>query len=272
MPRVLTTEMVDAYRRDGCVFPIPIVSGEEAAELRRHLEAFEARIGMEAQKKLKIKAHLPFPWLSNLIRHPRLLDAVEDIIGPNILCWGSSFFSKNAHDPRFVSWHQDTTYYGLEPPETLTAWLAFTESNVVSGCMRFIPGTHTAGRLSHEEHKSADNLLSRGQTLKEVDEARAVNILLKPGEISFHSEMVVHGSSANNSDDRRIGFSIHYIAPQVRQTQFENATASLVRGVDTHGHWLPEPIPQEEWDPVCVAAMDQAWEQYLAAMQNMPAA
>lgn len=103
MPRVLTQEQVDAYRRDGFLFPVRVVDRGSAGELRRKLEEVERTIGGEIQQRYRIKAHLPFPWLNDLIRHPRMLDAVEDVIGPNILCWGSSFFTKNARDPRFVS-------------------------------------------------------------------------------------------------------------------------------------------------------------------------
>jgi Phytanoyl-CoA dioxygenase (PhyH) len=124
--------------------------------------------------RFRIKAHLPFPFLCDLVSHPRLLDAVEDLIGPNILCWGSSFFQKEPGDKSFVSWHQDSTYYGLEPPITLTAWIAITEASIASGCMRFLPGSQGKGVYSHDELVEKDNLLSRGQTVKAVDESRAV--------------------------------------------------------------------------------------------------
>jgi non-heme Fe2+,alpha-ketoglutarate-dependent halogenase len=268
MPKHLTEAQVQAYHRDGCVFPFSLLTREEAAKIRQQFEQIEAIIGGEAQQRFRIKAHLPFPWLNDLIRHPRLLDAIEDIIGPDILCWGSSFFTKNGHDPRFVSWHQDSTYYGLKPPETLTAWVAFTDSKVDSGCMRFIPGTHRAGRLKHQETFDKDNLLSRGQTIPEVDEASAVDIVLNAGEFSLHSEFVVHGSNPNNSGDRRIGFSIHYVAPRVRQALFEGGTAAVVRGKDTHGYWKPDPMARSDFDPDCLAALDHAYSQYKSVKQH----
>lgn len=268
MPKHLTEEQILAYHRDGCVFPVPLLTPREAASIRRKFEALEAAIGGEAQERFKIKAHLPFPWLHDLIRNPRLLDAIEDIIGPNILCWGSSFFTKNAHDPRFVSWHQDSTYYGLKPQETLTAWVAFSDSKIESGCMRFIPGTHKSGQLRHEETYEKNNLLSRGQTIGDVDEAAAADVILNAGEFSLHSEFVIHGSNCNNSDDRRIGFSIHYIAPYVRQTLFEDATAAVVRGRDTHGYWKPDPLPKSDFDPQCLEALDHGWNQYKSVQQH----
>lgn len=262
MPKLLTSKQVEAYHQDGFVFPMRVFTAAEADTFRRRLEDLEARLGGEMQARFRIKAHLPFPSLNDLVRHPRLLDAVEDVLGPNLLCWGSSFFTKDAHDPRFVSWHQDCTYYGLAPQDTLTVWVAFTKSNVQSGCMRVIPGSHHLGPLVHRETYAEDNLLSRGQTIEELDESNAVDVELEPGEVSFHSETVVHGSNPNRSDERRIGFSIHYIAPHVRQTRIAGATAACVRGRDTHGYWTPEIPAREDFDPACLAALEREDQQY----------
>ena len=268
MPKCLMEDQIEGYHHDGCVFPIFLLTRTEAAKLRQKFEGLEATIGGEVQQRFRIKAHLPFPWLNDLIRHPTLLDAVEDIIGPNILCWGSSFFTKNAHDPRFVSWHQDSTYYNLKPAETLTAWVAFTDSTIESGCMRFIRGSDRSGQIRHEETFDKKNLLSRGQTITGVDETKAVDVVLKAGEFSFHSESVIHGSSPNNSGDRRLGYSIHYIAPHVRQTVFDDASAALVRGKDTYGNWKDDLVPKTDFDPDCLAALDHFHRQYKSVKQH----
>lgn len=268
MPRVLTDGQVAAYRRDGFVGPVDLLTTAEAAGLRRKIEAVEARMGGQIQKRCKIKAHLPFPFLCEVIAHPRLLDAVEDIIGPDILCWGSSFFQKEAHDPGFVSWHQDSAYYGIEPPDTLTAWLAISDSTLVSGCMKFIPGTHDKGIYGHAELKSAENLLSRGQTILGVEEDRAVPMVLRAGQFSFHKEDCVHGSAPNRSDDRRIGLSIHYVAPTVRETAFPGASALVLRGRDSEGHWGSDRLPRRDWDPDCLAELDRTWKLYQTAPES----
>ena len=262
MPKLLSPDRIEAYARDGCIFPIRVMSGDEARGLRRRFDALEAEIDHEAQSRFKIKAHLPFPWLNRLVRHPVILDAVEDLIGPDILCWGSSFFAKRARDPRFVSWHQDSVYYGLRPADTATVWFAFTDSTIRAGCMRFIPGSHRDGPIDHDETFDANNLLMRGQTIRGVDESKAIDIELAAGEISIHHESVVHGSNPNESGDARIGLSIHYVAPHVRQTAFAGATAQLVRGRDADGHWLPDPEPRRHLDPDCLAALDAAYRQY----------
>ena len=262
MPKIFTEEQISAWRRDGCVFPVTAVPPDEAQLNYERYSALEKDIGEEPQNRFKIKAHLPFPWMWDIIRNKNILDAVEDVIGPDILCWGSSFFTKNAHDRRFVSWHQDSTYYGLSERATVSVWYCFSPSNVKSGCMRFIPGTHAKGLLEHDETRAKDNLLMRGQTIHGIDEDMAVDVILKPGEFSLHHESVVHGSRANHSDTPRVGISIHYIAPHVHQVLLKNATAALVRGADVHGHWGKDLEPLEDFDPACLKALDQTYNEY----------
>jgi non-haem Fe2+, alpha-ketoglutarate-dependent halogenase len=169
MSKKLSAEQVAFYNANGFLGPIDLLTMDEAAELRRHIEQIEAKLGLKMMSRFRIKAHLPFPFLCDLVSHPKLLDAVEDLIGPDILCWGSSFFQKEPGDKTFVSWHQDSTYYGLEPPNTLTAWVAITEASIASGCMRFLPGSQGKGLYSHDELVEKDNLLSRGQTVKGIE-------------------------------------------------------------------------------------------------------
>ncbi len=268
MPKHLTQEQLDAFRRDGAVSPIPLLSRDEAARYRRKFDELEHEIGAEAQSRFRIKAHLPFPRLTELIQHPGLLDAIEDLIGPDILCWGSSFFTKKARDPRFISWHQDSTYYGLEPPESVTAWIAFSDSTEASGCMRFIPGSHHGPHiLRHVETHAEDNMLSRGQTIEDVDAEAARPLPALAGEFSIHHNKTIHSSEPNMSDDTRIGFAVHFATPEIRQTQFDGATATLVRGEDKSGNWGRDPVAERDFDPACLAALDDAWNRYRTAMK-----
>lgn len=253
MPKVLTDADVAQYHRDGFYFPIRILSEADAALCERKLRALEAREGGTISRKTNMKPHLLVPWLEDLVRHPKVLDAVEDIIGPNILAWGSGFFTKGAHDPSFVSWHQDSTYWGLSKPEIVTAWIAFTPSTVQSGCMKVMPGTH-GDQLEHKDTFDERNLLSRGQEIQvEVDESKAVDIVLQPGEISLHHVRLIHGSSPNQADHRRIGYAIRYIPTHVRQLTPVRDSAMLVRGVDTFGYFDRDPSPKSEFDPAAVA-------------------
>jgi ectoine hydroxylase-related dioxygenase (phytanoyl-CoA dioxygenase family) len=177
---------------------------------------------------------------------------VEDLIGPDILCWSSSIFIKNARDPGFVSWHQDSTYWGLDRPDVVTAWVALTASNRANGAMEFIPGTHTSDQIPHRDTFAENNLLTRGQEVAvDVDPSQAVTIELEPGEISLHHVRLVHGSPANPSNDRRIGFAIRYIPTSVAQVAGRDS-ASLVRGVDRFHHFDLEPRPSAEMEPAMV--------------------
>ena len=214
----------------------------------------EGEIGEELQERFRVKAQLPFPWLCDLVRHPRLLDALEDLIGPNILCWGASFFAKQAHDRRYVSWHTDSFYYGYEPKENVSAWFSFNDSTPESGCVRYIPGSHKIPAI-HDFKPGPENLIFAGQTVRDVDESKAVDAVLRAGQAAFHHESVVHGSRPNRSNHPRVGFSIHYCAPHVRETRFDGAAAMLLRGEDTHGNWAPDPQPKQDFDSDCIQAM-----------------
>ncbi len=185
MPNILSQQQIDSYNQDGFTGPFDLLTPDEARTLRDKVEEVEGVMGDQIQKRCKIKAHLPFPFLCDVISHLRLLDMVEDIIGPNILCWGSSFFQKEANDPGFVSWHQDLTYYGLEPPDTLTAWIAISEASLEAGCMKFIPGSHNQGIYEHEEFKGGDNLLSRGQTILGIEEEKRSPFRSRPASFPF---------------------------------------------------------------------------------------
>jgi hypothetical protein len=253
MPKILTQQQIDQFWRDGCVFPVRVMPEADALEIRRRLEEFEKKTGGPLRGDLRHKSHLLFSWLGDLVRNDRIVDAIEDLYGPNLLCWTTNFFIKEANNPAFVSWHQDSTYWGLDKPDVVTAWIALTPSNKANGAMGFIPGTHTRDQIPHRDTFAQNNLLTRGQEVAvEVDESEAVAIELRPGEMSLHHVRLVHGSPPNPSHDRRIGFAIRYIPTSVAQIAGEDS-ASLVRGVDEHHHFEHEPRPARDMDPAFVA-------------------
>ena len=254
MPKLLTEQAVCQYREQGYHSPVRVLPAGEAQALRARLEAYEAASGGPLKSEMRYKTHLLFRWAAELVRHPRLLDAIEDVIGPDILCWGSAFFTKEANDPGFVSWHQDLTYWGLDPADVVTAWIALSESTERSGAMRVVPGSHKMAVAEHRDTFEPDNLLSRGQEIAlEIEDSRAVTLELTPGEASLHHVKLVHGSKPNRSDDRRIGLAIHYIPPHVRQVVGAVDSATLVRGADRFGHFDVEPEPQADLEPEFVA-------------------
>jgi non-heme Fe2+,alpha-ketoglutarate-dependent halogenase len=250
------------YHEQGYVAPIPALARAEAADLRRQLEAYEAGAGVLAGP-LRHKSHLLFTWLNELIRHPRILDAVEDIIGPDILCWGSSFFIKEQRNPGYVSWHQDSTYWGLEPPDIITAWVAFTDSTAANGAMRVIPASHKLDQVPHRDTFAAANLLSRGQEIMvDVDEREAAMLELAAGEMSLHHVRLIHGSDPNPSDDRRIGFAIRYVPTYVRQVAGSTDSATLVRGEDRFHNFELEQRPDADMSPGALAHHAAVTERY----------
>jgi non-heme Fe2+,alpha-ketoglutarate-dependent halogenase len=253
MSKLLTTEQLNSFKTRGYVAPIRIMSAEQALALRQRLEEYESQTGGPLSGALRHKTHLLFKGLNDLVRQEKILDAIEDLYGENILCWTTNFFIKEASDPKFVSWHQDSTYWGLSKPDVVTAWVALTESNESNGAMQVIPGTHLSDQIPHRDTFSENNLLTRGQEVAvEVDQAKAVSINLHPGEMSLHHVRLIHGSPPNTSSDRRIGFAIRYIPTYVRQVEGEDS-ATLVRGIDTFNTFEHEPRPTRDLDPEFVA-------------------
>lgn len=261
MPKVLTAEQVARYRSEGHLFPFQAFPPETARMYRAKLDAFAAEIGGDPLKVLRVKAHLVVPWLVEMARTPAILDVVEDVIGPDIRLYLSALWAKEARDPRFVSWHQDSAYFGLEPHEEVTVWVAITPSTKESGCVRVLPGSHLAADRKHVETRDPANLLSRGQAIVDVDESRAVDMELQPGQFSIHHERMVHGSPPNSADWPRIGFSFMFIPAHVRSTIGRRGSI-LLRGEDRYGNWDDDPIPRYERDPVSMAALKAFQDSY----------
>ena len=268
MPKVLSVEQVDQYEREGAVWPIRALSSKAALNARSSLQTHEQQTGKPLQGNWRHKTHLLFTWADAMAHHPAILDAVEDCIGPNIVCWSSTFFIKEANSPGFVSWHQDSTYWGLDPDDVITAWVALTDVHESNGYMQVIPGSHKINQLPHLDTFHKDNLLSRGQEISvEVDKSKARGIALSMGEISLHHIKLVHGSDANRSNDRRIGFAIRYIPTHVRQTKLRDS-AQLARGIDEYGHFDWEPRPKADLDPDALAAHANAVDRQLKALHQ----
>jgi len=261
MPNVLSENEVRAFAEDGFVSPVVATSPAEAADCRRQLEAYEAETGRSAVETIHIKGHLYFEWAWRLARHPRLLGAIADLAGPDLFIMASRFWIKDPQDHKFVSWHQDHAYFGLKPPTIITAWLALNEVTRHNGCMRAIPGSHRSGTHKHVETHDKDNLLSRGQALVDVDESTAIDLVLKPGELSIHHGHLFHSSEPNTSDDRRIGFAMMFIPTHVESTIGRRA-ATLVSGEDRYGYWDHDPLPTRHRDPVIWDLMHAADRHY----------
>lgn len=262
MPKILSDAAIKQYREEGYYTPVSVLSDAEVAWNRAQLERFEAEQGHPVQGPQRSKSHLLFKWVDDLMRTPKILDAVEDLIGPDILCWNTLFWIKEAGSESFVSWHQDLNYWGLDNSELVTVWLALSPASLESGCMRVLPRSHKGELMAHQDRYDADNLLTRGQEVAvEVDETKTVAMPLRPGEVSIHNVRIAHASGPNRSGDRRIGLSFHFIPTKTKQTVGAWDSAALVRGKDRFGHFNIAPVPACDFDADAVAFHTRATDE-----------
>jgi len=269
MGKLLTAAQVAQYERDGIVFPIPVLTPEETGRFRRSFEEVADRLGGRPVAQELSHTHAYFRWAYDLATHPRVLDAVEDLLGPDILVWTVSIFPKYPRDPGFISWHQDGTYWGLDSVRVTTAWIALTDSTVENGCMRVVPGSHRRPILPHRDTYAEDNRLSRGQEIEvEVDEKDAVDIVLRAGQMSLHHVNIIHGSNPNPSNGSRIGFAPRLTTPETRQVDGEPFTAVLARGHDRYGHFQLQSEPPALSLDEALAAQQAAAGHYLSELRK----
>lgn len=247
----LTTDQVRQYERDGFLCPIDVFDEQRTALLREQLENLEARASGDAARHFAVttNGNWVIPWFDELARTPAIVDAVASILGPNLLVLHLDLWVKEPRTEQFISWHQDLPYMGLDSDTEVTAWLALTPANANSGCMRFAPGTHGCA-VEHVNGIADGNMLSRGQEVDvEIDEDEAVLAELRPGQISLHHGNLIHSSTKNDSDDRRIGIAFRYGTPEMAaQDKSMRFAASLVRGVDRYGHFELVDPPRAEFE------------------------
>lgn len=228
----LSSNQLKQYKDEGFVSPINVFSKEKAKEIRDEIELIEKEIPEELEKSGRYNAHLISPLLDEVTHDPKILDAVQSLIGEDILVCGTTLFIKNPNEKGFVSYHQDAKYIGLEPHNWVTAWVAITDSNEHNGCMRMWSGSHKDNLKQHDQNFNEGNLLTRGQTVNDVPKENTTPLILSSGQMSLHHPTVVHGSDLNKSNDRRIGFVIQsYIGTNVKQVLGKNSV-QLGRGMD----------------------------------------
>ena len=257
---MLSAAAIASFEEDGFYFPVPVLTVDEAAEVRALVEWFERR-HPEAIGKRDLKANLLFPLLDRISRHAKITDAFASVMGPDILCQGVIFRNKAADGKTYVSWHQDTTYQHIRPI-MVSCWTAITEATVENGCMRIIPGSHKWPQLPHTDSVNADNMLSRGHTIDaDFDQSRAVDVELGVGEGLLIHYGVAHSSPPNTSSDRRMAMLVDcFPASAVKDGPRESAM--LVAGADPYGHFDHDVPPQEDYGPAEVARHRAAVEAF----------
>lgn len=273
MPASLSSSQIAAYRNDGFLFPVDVMSHDKARILRCEIETLEdsypeGSLPQPISQYFRVGAQVVIPLMAEIARTPAVLNAVESILGGNLLVWSCELFIKEPNTSKIVSWHQDLTYWGMgETDDQLTAWIALSAATQQSGCMKFVAGSHNNHIVEHRDTFHQDNLLSRGQEIAvEVDEATATNIVLQPGQMSLHHGRMFHASGPNSSDDRRIGCAIRYVTPGVKQLVAERDYAMLVRGCDSERNWVNVAPPSEPFGDDAMALYDRIRRDQSAAL------
>ena len=280
-PGMLSAEDIARYRRDGYLPGRRLLTTAEAERFRLDCDrtcgqpmTLDDRNPYSNKRHAsnRVKPYLLFPWAAELARHHHILDAVESLIGPDILVFHTTVWLKEAYSENFVPWHQDATYFGLAPFDHVTAWVALTPSVPENGCVQVLPGSHTDGQLAHsDDHGDPHVMLSRGQRLADrIEQAAAVDLVLAPGEVSLHHTLTAHRSGPNRSARKRIGIGISYIPTAVRHIGPTRLSATLVRGTDRFSHFDLEPAPQAELDAAALATHADSQARYWEASSGIP--
>lgn len=241
MPRRLSQSQIDQFTEFGYVSGLRLFDAEECARIARKIAAFEAERPDDAAWAFDIKANLLFDWVYRVSAHGPMLDAIEDLLGPNLYNTNTVFRIKEPGAATNYGWHQDAARIEVDPCFVI-AYLAISDSTPENGGLRVLPGSHRSV-LPFEVVVNEDGQAERkvARTL-DVREEHAVDVSLEPGEVTVFSGLLVHGSGPNRSPRRRIAVLTDYTAAHARQSR-GRGSGQLVRGVDRWGHSAPEPVP-----------------------------
>jgi non-haem Fe2+, alpha-ketoglutarate-dependent halogenase len=237
-PKALTTAQVDNFNKNGYVAPLDVYSSNDIQDIRNYFDDLLQRVVAAGGNSYSISsAHLRYGPVYDILTNPKIVDYVSDLLGQNVIAWGSHFFCKMPHDGKAVAWHQDASYWPLSPSKAVTVWLAIDDADIENACMKFISGSHHSGHLTYRPSSPADhNVLN--QTIDNPEQyGEIVADELKAGQISIHSDLLLHGSEANDSDRRRCGLTLRYCAADVHAALGWNEKGVHVRGQDERGHW-----------------------------------
>ncbi len=263
---MLSQKQVERYRHDGYLFPFPALSAAELAECNDGLARFEGWLGKpvnEGDFRWRSASYVILPWVDALVRHPRILDVVEDLIGPDILVYTATWFIKERRSPTFAAWHQDATYFGLDPHEHVTAWVALSEADAEAGCMEVVSSGGRPNQMRHAALGLEHSINGAGQAIVEpFEENGAAMMALDAGSFSLHHTLCRHRSAPNRADHRRVGLGISYIPAHCRLTGTVRMCARLVRGHDSFGHFDLVAPPEDELHPAALERHERVYRAY----------
>lgn len=240
----------------GVVAPVPVLTPEEVEFYKGKLLGLLDGYKWKLDAVNRHKPHLYLKWANDLGRHPKILEAVQKVLGPDLLLWYSVIFVKPPKNQGYVPWHADSTYWAMNKQEGLSAWIALSDVNEGNGCVNYIPGSHRSADIEHVIDNKKDNMLHRGQTIKNLDTSNAKPIILKAGEMSMHDLRTLHASGPNPSDQPRLGLAFRFIPTSnfPRTLKWLKRGATLVSGKDEFHHFQPDPVPEYDFDPVAMKA------------------
>ncbi len=267
MPKVLTAAQITSYRANGYLYPLNALTLAEVNDCREALRRTETHLGgsvMDVDRRYRGNLHLLCCWADALIRHPAIVDVIEDLLGPDLLLYTSRFFIKEPHSEEIAAWHQDSTYFGMRPYDHVTAWVALANVTRAAGPVEFAVGSHIRGQLLQRSGVVKNSVNTAGQTIVEwFDQSRTDFAILAPGQFSLHHTCTVHQSAPNRSDERRVGVALSYVPTRVRHIGSARMPASLVRGVDTYGHFDLQPPPRQDFGPEETERHDRSFKAYI---------
>ena len=243
-PSVLTIDEIDTFNREGYLKGFKIYSDDEISNIRQEFDGIiETVLARGDHNYSIISAHLKSRMVYDIVKDPRIVEYISDLLGEDVVCWGAHFFCKLPGDGKIVAWHQDASFWPLSPSRTVTAWLAIDDADTENARMRFVATSHHDGHLTYQKSSEGENNVLN-QTVEEVSlYGTSVDVELKAGEISLHSDLLLHGSELNRSDRRRCGLTLRYCAAAVRADLDWNKEGVIVKGTDPTGHWADLPRP-----------------------------
>ena len=267
MAKYLTDAQCRRFHEHGIVYPVRVLSAQQADWYRDQCDRLEAELGGRPRTVEVRQMHLHFPWAYELATESRILDAVEDLLGPNLVIWATELFAKHAHDAAVsIGWHRDGPYMGLDPAQTLTAWIALSPSNAGNGCMRFVPESDRKRDINWQTcHERNGKPAAEARNAPEQENEAVV---LEPGEMSLHDVFVLHGSDANQGQTKRVGFAVRFTTPDARPAA-DFPPAILARGEDRYGYFDFRAPPRADDDQALAQMRRSALRHLDATIRNL---
>ena len=254
------------YKSNGYFLPIDSISSKIAKVAADKIIDISKNPNSKIIHPWNLQSHLLANWIYNICANPKVLDSIEAVIGPNILIQSADIFIKYPNSSKHINWHQDANYWGLEPFDLVTGWIALTDVFSENGCMNYLPKSHLYNKISHTETFDKNSDLTKGQEIDlNIDKDKQIPVILKAGQMSLHHCLLAHGSGPNLTDKYRVGIAIRYLPTHIRQTEGPPISMILVRGEDKFNHFQKDKIPKGDFDDITIAEHNKAMSPHVTS-------